>query len=131
MKPTVLKFGLIAGAVAILFMLSTLPFIARHDYRKADLLGYTAIVLSALLVFFGIRSFRDSVAGDRLGFGKAFAVGLAITLVSCLGQVVAFELVYFRFMPDFGDKFSACMVERERASGAAPARSVGPTPPPP
>ncbi|MGH9322760.1 MAG: DUF4199 domain-containing protein [Vicinamibacteria bacterium] len=33
---------------------------------------------------------------------------------------MAFEIVYFKLAPDFGDKFAACMVERVRASGGTP-----------
>jgi hypothetical protein len=40
------------------------------------------IVLSALLVFFGVRSYRENAAGGRLTFGPGFAVGILITLIS-------------------------------------------------
>lgn len=77
-------------------------------------------MLSALLVFFGIRSFRDSAGAGRVSFGRGFAVGLLITLVSCLVSVAAFQIVYFKLTPEFGDRFAACMVERARAKGASP-----------
>lgn len=117
MKRTVLTYGLISGAVAILLMLATLPFINAHNLGKADLLGYSSMVLSALVVFFGIRSFRETAGAGRITFGRGLAVGLLITLVSCACQAVAFEIVYFKLVPDFGEKFSACMIERVRASG--------------
>jgi len=120
MKRTVLTFGLIAGAAAILGMLAAIPFIGSLDFRKADVLGYASIVLSALLVFFGIRSYRENTGAGRITFGRGLAVGLLITLISCASQVVAFEIVYFKLVPEFGDKFSACMVERARASGDTP-----------
>lgn len=120
MKKTVLTFGLISGAVSAGMMLATLPFIDTLDLGKADTLGYTSIVLSALLVFFGVRSYRENVGAGRLTFGRGFAVGILITLVSSACCVVAFEIIYFKLMPDFGEKFSACMVERARASGASP-----------
>ena len=117
MKKTVLTFGLISGAVSSAMMLATLPYIDSGRLGIADVLGYTSIVLSALLVFFGIRSYRETAGAGRITFGRGLAVGLLITLVSCACYVVAFEIVYFKLMPEFGDKFSACMVERVRASG--------------
>jgi hypothetical protein len=118
-KPT-LTFGLISGAVAVLLVLAALPFINVQDFRKADVFGYASMVLSALLVFFGVRSYRENAGAGRISFGRGLAVGLLITLISCACTVVAFEIVYFKLVPDFGDKFSACLVERARASGESP-----------
>lgn len=120
MRKTVLVFGLISAAVSTGLMIATVPFIHSVRYETADVLGYTSIVLAALLVFFGIRSFRENAAGGRLTFGQGMAVGVLITLVSAACYVAAFQLVYFRFVPDFGEKFAACMVERARAAGSTP-----------
>ena len=118
MKKTVLTFGLISGAIAAAMMLLTLPFLEKIGTEKGYIIGYTTIVLSALLVFFGIRSYRDNVSGGRLSFGRAFAVGILITLLSNLCYVVTWEILYFKFMPDFADKYAAHMIERAQASGA-------------
>jgi hypothetical protein len=120
MKKTVLIFGAISGAVSSGMMLATLPFIDKLDFDKGAIIGYTSLVASALVVFFGVRSYRDNVGGGHVGFGRAFAVGLLITLISCACYVVTWEILYFKVMPDFGDKFAAHMVERVRASGASP-----------
>jgi hypothetical protein len=119
MKKTVLTFGLISGAVSIATMLAALPFEDKIGHDKAEVLGYTVIVLSALLVFFGIRSYRENVGGGRLSFGRGFAVGILITLISSACYVGTWEIVYFKFMPDFAVKYGAQMVERAKASGAS------------
>ncbi|HEX9367561.1 MAG TPA: DUF4199 domain-containing protein, partial [Vicinamibacterales bacterium] len=85
-----------------------------------EILGYTTIVLSFLLVFFGVRSYRENVAGGTLGFGRAFAVGLLITLVSCAGYVVTWEIIYFKLAPGFAEKYTAYAIDKARASGASP-----------
>jgi hypothetical protein len=122
MKRTVLIFGLISGAVSSGMMVATLPFVDKLDFDKGAVIGYTSLVLSALVIFFGVRSYRDNVEGGHLGFGKGFAVGLLITLVSCACYVITWEILYFKVMPDFGAKYAAHMVERVRASGATPER---------
>jgi hypothetical protein len=119
MKKTVLTFGLISGAVMALLMFGTLPFVDRIGFDKGAIIGYTSMVLSFLLVFFGIRSYRDNVGGGRITFGRAFAVGILITLISCICYVVAWEIIYFKFMPDFVAKYAAYMVEKAKASGAS------------
>jgi len=121
MKKPVLLFGLVSAAVAVAGMAATTPLILAGDHAKSDLLGYSAMVLSALVVFFGIRWFRDLEDGP-LGFGRAFAVGLLITLVSALVQVAAFQLLYFKLVPGFGDAFVACMIDRAEDAGEPPAK---------
>ena len=118
-KP-VLTFGLISGAIAVVLMVAGIPFINTHDFRKADVIGYASMVLSALFVFFGIRSYRENVGAGRLTFGRGLGVGLLITVIASLCTVIAFQIVYFQVVPDYGEKFSACMVERARSSGDSP-----------
>jgi hypothetical protein len=118
MKRTVLIFGLISGAISSVLMVATLPFAHKIGFNKALIVGYTTIVLSFLLVFFGIRSYRDNVGNGQITFTKAFAVGICITLISCIFYVVTWEILYFNFMHDFMDNYGADMIEKLKASGA-------------
>ena len=119
MKKTVLTFGLISAAFSSVMMLLTVPFIDRIGFDRGEYLGYTLILLSFLLVFFGVRSYRDNVAGGAVTFGRAFTVGILITLVSCVGYVITWEFVYFALVPDFVDKYSAYAIAHARAAGAS------------
>jgi len=121
MKKTVLTFGLISGVISSLMMVATVPFEERIGFDKGAIVGYTAIVLSFLLVFFGIRSYRDNVGNGQITFSKAFAVGISITVISCIFYVVTWEILYFNFLPDFMDKYSVYIVEKLKASGASAA----------
>jgi hypothetical protein len=121
MKKTVLTFGLISGAISSLLMVVTVPFAHRIGFNKALIVGYTTIVLSFLLVFFGIRSYRDNVGNGQITFTKAFAVGICITLISCIFYVVTWEILYFNFMHDFMDNYGADMIDKLKASGASAA----------
>ena len=118
MKKTVLTFGLISGAVAALLTFATMPFVYRFGFDKGLIVGYTNIVVSLLLVPFGIRSYRENIGGGNITFGRAFAVGILITLISCICYVLAWEIVYYNFLPDFAEKYTAYMVEKAKASGA-------------
>src|SRR5271154_976880 len=121
MKKTVLTFGLISGAISSLLMVVTLPFAHRIGFSKALIVGYTTIVLSFLLVFFGIRSYRDNVGNGQITFARAFGIGISITLISCICYVVTWEILYFNFMHDFLDKYGAHVVAKLQASGATAA----------
>src|SRR5271154_2235688 len=119
MKKTVLTFGLISGAISSLLMVVTLPFAHKIGFNKALIVGYTTIVLSFLLVYFGIRSYRDNVGNGQITFKKAFAVGICITLISCVFYVVTWEVLYKTMFPDFMDKYSAYIISKAQASGAS------------
>jgi hypothetical protein len=121
MKKTILTFGLISGFISSLMMIATMLIADRIGLDRGAVVGYTAIVLSFLLVYFGIRSYRDNVGNGQITFTKAFAVGISITLISCIFYVVTWEILYFNFMPDFMDKYGAHMIEKLKASGASPA----------
>jgi hypothetical protein len=121
MKKTILTFGLISGAISSLVMVAILPFKDRIGFERGPVIGYTSIVLSFLLVFFGIRSYRDNISNGQITFLKAFAVGISITVISCICYVATWEVIYYNFLPDFWDKYGAHLVEKLRASGASPA----------
>lgn len=121
MKKTILTFGLISGAISSLVMVVIVPFADRIGFERGPVIGYSSIVLSFLLVFFGIRSYRDKVGNGQITFLKAFAVGISITLISCVCYVVTWEVVYYNFLPDFWDKYGAHLVEKLKASGASSA----------
>ena len=117
MRKTVLTFGLIAGAILSASMLATVPFIDSIGFDRGEVVGYTAMVLAFLLIFFGVRSYRDNVAGGVIRFGRAFAVGAMIAAVAAVCYAATWELVYSRFTPDFVEKYQAHVIEKARAEG--------------
>ena len=119
MKRVVLIFGLISGALMALFMFATMPFIDKIGMDKGYFVGYTGMLLAFLLVFFGIRSYRENVGGGTITFGRAFAVGILIAVISSICYVIAWEILYHTLMPDFMDKYAAHVIEKARAAGAS------------
>lgn len=121
MKRTVWTFGLISGAILSVMMAITVPFEESIGSRHGLIIGYTTMVLSFLLVFFGIRSYRDNVAGGAVSFGRAFTVGMLIVLISSLCYVATWEVIYFKFAPDFAAKLEAYNIEQARKRASSPA----------
>ncbi len=84
------------------------------------MVGYTAIVLSFLFVFFGIPIVsRARRRGPNHIPGGHFAVSILITLITCAFYVATWEMVYFKLMPGFGEKYAGYMVAQAKASGAS------------
>ena len=122
MKKTVLTFGLISGAVISAMMLITVPFHDQIGFDRGVIVGYTSMVLAFLLIFFGVRSYRDNVAGGALSFGRALKVGALIGLVSSICYIATWEVVYFNFMPDYLTKYQAHVLEKARGDGETEAQ---------
>jgi len=120
MKKTILVFGLISGVIMAALMFGTLPFTNSPWLQSHSMfIGYTTMVLSFMLVFFGIRSYRENVGGGTITFGRAFAVGILITLISSVLYVVTWEIMYFG-IPSFGERFMTMCVAHIKSSGASP-----------
>ena len=117
MKNTVLRFGLISGAILSALLLITLPFQDAIGWEWGAVVGYTTMVLAFLLIFFGVRSYRDTVRGGSVGFGRAWAVGSLIALVSSLCYVVTWQLVYLKYGEEIMAKYQTHMLEQARAAG--------------
>jgi hypothetical protein len=117
MKKTILIFGLISGVISSVLMCATIPFLRDSEHGdKGLLIGYTAIVLSFLLVFFGIRSYRDNLADGTISFGRAFSIGICITLISCVFYVVTWEILYFNFLHGFMDGYFAAQIQKAQST---------------
>ena len=120
MKRTVWTFGLISGAILSAMMLATMPFEETIGYDRGEVIGYTTMVLASLLIFFGIRSYRE-LAGGTVSFGRAFAVGALITSISSMCYFATWEVIYFKLNPGFVAKMQAHTIENAKASGQSQA----------
>lgn len=121
MRKIVLTFGLIAGAVMSAMLVLTLPFQEQLGSAAGMAVGYASMVLASLMIYFGIRQYRDVECGGEIAFGRAFRVGLLISAIAVVCYVLTWEVVFTKFLPDFGEKYMAEMLDRARAAGATAA----------
>src|SRR5690606_18133839 len=72
-------------------------------------------------IFIGIKNYRDKYNDGVISFGRAFKVGLFITLIASTMYVVGWLIDYYFFVPDFMDKYIQHVLinaEREGATAA-------------
>jgi Protein of unknown function (DUF4199) len=120
MKSYVLTWGLISGSVLAALSAIFIPLCMSGaiDFAYGQLIGYASMVAAFMVVFYGIRKYRDD-RGGSITFGQAFKVGILMALVTCAVYVVAWEIVYWGFIPDFEDKYAAIALDRARQEGAS------------
>jgi hypothetical protein len=116
-KKIVLTFGLTSGVIVSVLMGGSLLIADRIGSGHSMALGYTIMVASFLFIYFGIRSYRDNVLGGQISFGRAFACGMLISLVTTACYVIMWEVLYFNFMPHFMDSYFAGQVQRVQSAG--------------
>jgi Protein of unknown function (DUF4199) len=118
MKKVVLVYGIIAGLIVTGMMaFSTGYFCAKGDFEGGMIYGYSSMIIAFSIIFVGIKSFRDKYNGGVINFGKAFKVGLFISLIASTIYVIGWLINYYCFMPDFMDKYAAVMIAKAKASG--------------
>ena len=121
MKRIVLTYGLIAGAMLGGMMLISTAFIEQIGFDRGAIVGYTSMVAAFVMIFFGVRAYRDQVLGGTIGFWAAMKAGLLIMVVASACYVATWEFVFYRMMPDFGERYMAYELEKARANGASEA----------
>jgi hypothetical protein len=119
MKKVVFTFGILSGSISALMFSISSGLADKISMGVAEIVGYTTILVSAAFIFFGIRSYRENYSDGLITFGKAFKVGILITLVSSVIYVIAWEVVYYNFMPDFMEKYAGYYLEKLKSSGAS------------
>jgi uncharacterized membrane protein len=122
MQRIVLKFGLIAGALVSILMLAGVVLMVgpdgKADLKNGELFGYISMIVSLSLIFFGIRSYREE-NGGMISFGKAFKVGILITLVASVIYVITW-MIYFNTTDkkeEFGKQLMEYKVENLKEKG--------------
>ena len=124
MKKTVLTFGLIAGVIISVLMDGSVLLGDKIGAGHSLLLGYANMVASFLLIYFGIRSYRDNTLAGQISFGRAFACGILITLITTICYVATWEVIYFNFIPHFMDSYWAAQIHKVQARGLDPATTA-------
>jgi len=124
MKKIVLVCGLIAGFITAAWMIVSLALYNQNENKDIEngmIYGYAAMILAFSLIFVGIKTFRDKHNNGIISFGKAFRIGLWITLIASTIYVIVWLIEYYYFIPDFGEKYTAHLLEKMRTSGATQA----------
>jgi Protein of unknown function (DUF4199) len=113
-----LTYGLLSGAIVAVAMTVSISIY----YQNPDLepvWGYASMILAFSMMFVGIKNYRDKVNGGSISFGKAFKIGLVITLIGSTIYVVTWLIMYYGFIPDYIDKYIDLMLKQAAASGAS------------
>ncbi|MEE1944120.1 DUF4199 domain-containing protein [Pedobacter sp. KR3-3] len=115
MKKNILVFGLLSGLiVSVAMSVSMVLCYNKNSYSGNMVLGYTMMLLAFVFVFVGIKNYRDKFNGGLISFGNAFKIGGLIALIASTMYVIAWLIVYYNFIPDFMEKYSAHVINQAK-----------------
>lgn len=117
MNKSVWKYGGLSGLVLAASMGLTVPFEHHIKASYGMLVGYTLMLLSFLIVFVGVKHYRDHECGGVIGFGRAFGAGMLMVLVSSLCYVLMWEALTATVEKHFAHDYAAGMIARAQKSG--------------
>ncbi|HET9052703.1 MAG TPA: DUF4199 domain-containing protein [Cyclobacteriaceae bacterium] len=109
MKKIILIYGLIAGTIlgAMLFVTAPLFDSGILNMENGMYVGYATMVIALSLVFFGVKSYRDQHQKGVISFGRAFQVGILITVAAAVLYALSWEVAYHTVSKGFSEKMSA------------------------
>lgn len=118
MKKIVITCGLISGTIAATTMAIGMSMCASDpNFEHSMVVGYASMVLAFSLIFVAIKSYRDKQNGGVVSFGRAFSIGLLISLIASTMYVLTWAIMYNYFLPDFMETYSAQMIKTAEKSG--------------
>ncbi|SCY41539.1 DUF4199 domain-containing protein [Flavobacterium caeni] len=125
MKKVILNNGLIAGIIVSLWMATSMLAVGCDNMMalgpRGMIIGYTGMLVAFSFIFVAVKNYRDKINGGVVAFGRAFGIGLLISLIASTFYVVTWLVVYYNFMPDFMDKYAAAAIEQAKSTGASAA----------
>lgn len=123
MGKVIITFGLIAGLIVSVMMFITMPMAFEGNLDNGELIGYATMVIALSSIFFAVKTYRDKYQDGLIRFGKAFLIGLYVSLIASFLYAVSWEL-YLRIndvsLATFIDSFSLGKADKMRSNGASP-----------
>jgi len=115
MKKIVLTYGLIAGLIVAAFL--WVGFGTEFgNMETGPLIGYAIMILAFGLIFIGTKKHRDNHLNGTISFGKAFQVGLGITLVATVIYVTTWMIISETIASEYMTEYTNVAIEKIQSS---------------
>lgn len=125
MRKTVFTYGLISGIISAGFLFGSMLYMKNRGTDYLDngmMIGYASMLLSFILIYFAQASYRDNIGNGHITYGKAFQVGLIVTVISCLCYTIAWMFISAYIVPDFMEKYQEYSISKMQSSGMTAAQ---------
>lgn len=107
MKRTVLIWGSILGVLLSINLVYMVHLCYTDpNFNPSMVLGFLVILVMLSTVFFGVKKYRDRQLNGIISLGQAFKAGALIAFIGATIYVIVWLFIYYRYVPDFMDKYA-------------------------
>lgn len=122
MKKIIFVCGLIAGLISASWCVVGEKVLNDSvGINARTWLGYTFMILALSLIFVGVKQYRDNYNNGVISFGRAFVVGLYITLIASTVYVLVWLAAFYTIIPNYFEKYAELVRQQMIADGASAA----------
>ncbi len=121
MKRNILVFGTISGLIVSIFMATSMALMGCSGSSEGSMMtgmiiGFASMAAAFTFIFVAIKNYRDKQNGGVITFGKAFTMGLMVSLIASTMYVLTWAVEFHYFLPDFMDRFTAMEMKSVQTS---------------
>ncbi|GAB5539291.1 MAG: hypothetical protein Salg2KO_13940 [Salibacteraceae bacterium] len=122
MKKIAIIFGIVAGIVpsAMFWIMNPSGDFSPEQMENGQVIGYVTMLIGFATIFFAVKSYRDNHLGGSIKFGKAFLVGLYITLVASIIYATSWETYISVMDVNFVEAYHDYMKASLESEGKSP-----------
>lgn len=118
MSRTILTYGLIAGAIIIGGIITTV--VIGGDAPHSNVwLGYLIMLVGLSSILLAIKQHRDKVLGGIIKFWPAFLIGLGVAVVASLAYVLIWEVYLALTNYSFMEQYVGSTLAQKKAAGVS------------
>lgn len=92
---------------------------AEIDFDNGMLIGYATMLLAFSMIVVAVKNYRDKYNDGAITFGKAFRIGLWISLIASTIYVITWLIYFYTSGTNFLEEYSAYYLDQMKASGAS------------
>lgn len=119
MHKTAIRHGLLAAAVMIVFIVIFFFLFSPNTLLDmGEVFGYAVMVIAMLMVYFGIKRYRDKELDGQISFGQAFGMGVYIAFIGSFIYGI-FEGIFYE-VTDFKEIYTEFYIDKINNSGQSP-----------
>ncbi|HEY0013578.1 MAG TPA: DUF4199 domain-containing protein [Allosphingosinicella sp.] len=114
-----LTYGGLSGLIVVTTIAAGLSFADRDGILTSEWLGYLVMLVALVLIFVGMKRYRDVERGGVIRFLPALGIGLAMAAVAAVVYVAVWEAYLAATDYVFFDQYVSALLEQKRAAGAS------------
>lgn len=108
MKKYILLYGPIAGLIpGLSFYIMHQDGNIQMDMENGEMMGFALMIFGLSSIFIATKQYRDALPNGKITFGKAFLIGLFISLFASVVYAISWEIFLNHFDLKFGELYQS------------------------